>query len=213
MTIGERLAKLRELAKMDQGELARAVGVKRATISSWETDRRVPSRKYLFELANLFRVSVEYILGFGREGAKPSGTDALPGDGHVSGVVPLPVYGSVGPGTGGLSRNRIVGQEVVAVDEVRDGHYFFFRVSGNAMEGDIKDGYVAFIKEGGEASDGDVVLVSVNAEDAVLRRYRRTGGTSGMVVLQPDNPSYPPIVAAPENVRVIGKVVWVKFKP
>lgn len=213
MMIGKRLAKLRELAKMNQEDVGRAVGVKRTTVSSWETDRRAPGRKYLFKLANLFRVSVEYILGFEREGGSPPQADTSGFD-LISGVILLPVYGSIGPGAGGLSRSRIVGQEVVAVDEVRDGHYFFFRVSGDAMKGDIRDGHIALIKEGGEGvADGDVVLVSINAEDAVLRRYRRTGATAGMIVLQPDNPAYPPIVAAPENVCIVGKVIWVKFKP
>lgn len=200
---------------MNQEDVAGTVGVKRTTVSSWETDRRVPGRKYLFQLASLYGVTVEYILGFNREGKKSPQADTSVAD-YISGVVPLPVYGSVGPGAGGLSRDRIVGQEVVPVDEVRDGHYFFFRVSGDAMKGDIKDGYIALVKEGDpdqEVSDGDVVLVSINAEDAVLRRYRRTGGTAGMIVLQPDNPAYPPIVASPENVRIVGKVIWVKFKP
>lgn len=212
MTVGDRLAKLRELAKMGQRDVAQAVGVERPTVSSWETNRRMPSRKYLYKLANLFRVSVDYILGFEAEGESLPRADAS-GRHYVSGVVLLPVYGSVGPGSGGLSHNRIVGQEVVAVDEVRDGHYFFFRVSGDSMKGDIKDGYVALVKEGeDDLEDGDVILVSVNANDAILRRYRRGGAASGTIVLQADNPEYPPIVVLRQNAHIVGKVIWVKFK-
>lgn len=211
MKLGRRIAKLRELAGLKQEKVAAALGVERTTVSSWETDRRAPGKEHILGLANLFRVSTDYILGY--EAGHSAVEEMLRPEsnpGTNSGVVALPLYGSVGPGAGGLSPERIVGTEVVTMDEVRDGHYFCFRVSGDAMEGQIKAGYTALVKEGAQVSDGNVVLASVNAEEGILRRYRRSGG---LVVLQADNPAYAPILASPENVKIIGKVVWVRFYP
>lgn len=64
-TVSERLKLLRENAHITQAELARTLGVTRAAVNSWEIGLTVPSTTYIIELAKLFRVSTDYILGMG----------------------------------------------------------------------------------------------------------------------------------------------------
>lgn len=63
-TFGERLKMLRIKKKMLQKEVAAAIGAKRGTVAAWESEAgRLPEVNYIIKLANLFNVSVDYLLG------------------------------------------------------------------------------------------------------------------------------------------------------
>lgn len=59
----KRLRDLREKNNLQQKELAKELDVLEATISMWETGKRVPYSDMLIKLANFFDVSVDYLLG------------------------------------------------------------------------------------------------------------------------------------------------------
>lgn len=61
-----RIKTLRENAKMTQAELARKLGITRSSVNAWEMGISVPSTQYLVELAELFQVSTDYLLGIKR---------------------------------------------------------------------------------------------------------------------------------------------------
>jgi transcriptional regulator with XRE-family HTH domain len=63
MTLGRRIRKLREGLDLSQIELAARLSVANSTISQWEADKRVPDSVMLERLADLFNVSVDYLLG------------------------------------------------------------------------------------------------------------------------------------------------------
>ena len=58
-----RLKQLRSDKQLRQEQVARLVGVSKGAISAYETDIRQPSYDVLIRLANLYRVSVDYLLG------------------------------------------------------------------------------------------------------------------------------------------------------
>lgn len=64
-TFGDRLAKARRYARMEQGEMALALGVSRPTISTWERDENQP--RHLFHIAqqwaDLTGVELAWLLG------------------------------------------------------------------------------------------------------------------------------------------------------
>ena len=60
----ERLKELRKSANLSQAKLATKVGFNRSTISDWETRDKEPSFKTLCELARIFDVSTDYLLGY-----------------------------------------------------------------------------------------------------------------------------------------------------
>ena len=60
---GQRISYLRESHKLTQTELARRLGITRASLSHYETGRRVPDFDTLAKMADLFGVSVDYIIG------------------------------------------------------------------------------------------------------------------------------------------------------
>ena len=58
-----RLRQLRLDKRLRQDQVARLVGVSKGAISAYETDIRQPSYDVLIRLANLYRVSADYLLG------------------------------------------------------------------------------------------------------------------------------------------------------
>jgi len=61
--IGERISELRNRANLSQAELARKLSVTRSSVNAWESSLSAPTAVYLIELAKLFHVSTDYLLG------------------------------------------------------------------------------------------------------------------------------------------------------
>lgn len=73
--VAERIKALREQKQMTQTELARQLGITRSGVNAWEMGISVPSTQYIVELANIFRVSADYLLG--REESAALGVSGL----------------------------------------------------------------------------------------------------------------------------------------
>ncbi|MEM7188235.1 MAG: helix-turn-helix domain-containing protein [Pseudomonadota bacterium] len=61
-TFGDRLARARDFAQMDQSTLARRLGVKLATIRNWEADRSEPRANKLQTLSGLLNISIIWLM-------------------------------------------------------------------------------------------------------------------------------------------------------
>jgi transcriptional regulator with XRE-family HTH domain len=59
----EKIKTLRDRKKMTQADLARELGITRASVNSWEMGLAVPSTALIVELSHLFHVSTDYLLG------------------------------------------------------------------------------------------------------------------------------------------------------
>lgn len=60
--IGERLKSLRQASKMNQTQVAEVLNVKRETYASWEIGRSAPKYDTLIRIAQLYNVTLEYLL-------------------------------------------------------------------------------------------------------------------------------------------------------
>ena len=63
LTVAERIKSLREKLELTQAEIARQLGISRAGVNAWEMGLAVPSTQYVVELAKMFGVSTDYLLG------------------------------------------------------------------------------------------------------------------------------------------------------
>ena len=61
--IAESIKVLRENREMTQTDLAKYLGITRSSVNAWEMGISVPSTQYIVELAKLFKVSTDYLLG------------------------------------------------------------------------------------------------------------------------------------------------------
>ena len=63
LTVGQRIRKHRNKLGLSQMQLANELSVKQASISCWEADKVLPSTFILNDLAELFNISIDELLG------------------------------------------------------------------------------------------------------------------------------------------------------
>ena len=61
--VSDRIKHLRETKAMTQSDLAKELGITRSSVNAWEMGISVPSTQYIVELASIFKVSTDYLLG------------------------------------------------------------------------------------------------------------------------------------------------------
>ena len=61
--IGEKIKQLRERNNLTQTALAKKLNVTRSSVNAWEMGISIPSTSLIVELAKLFHVSTDYLLG------------------------------------------------------------------------------------------------------------------------------------------------------
>lgn len=61
--VADKIKALREQKGMTQTDLAKQLGITRSSVNAWEMGISVPSTQYIVELAHIFKVSTDYLLG------------------------------------------------------------------------------------------------------------------------------------------------------
>lgn len=61
--VSDRIRLLRERRGLTQSELAKQLGITRSSVNAWEQGISVPSTRYIVELAAIFKISTDYLLG------------------------------------------------------------------------------------------------------------------------------------------------------
>ncbi len=72
-----RLKTLRSQHKMTQEELAKLIGVERSSVGKYESANVIPSAEVLTKIADIFNVSIDYLLGRDDNISKVSATDEV----------------------------------------------------------------------------------------------------------------------------------------
>ena len=65
--ICDTIKQLRENAGYSQSVLAKKLNVTRSAVNAWEMGLSVPTTQYVVDIARLFRVSADYLLGLSTE--------------------------------------------------------------------------------------------------------------------------------------------------
>lgn len=61
--VADRIKSLREQKGLTQTELSKQLGITRSSVNAWEMGISVPSTQYIVELAGIFGISTDYLLG------------------------------------------------------------------------------------------------------------------------------------------------------
>ncbi len=61
--LGRRLKGLRQQKGWSLNEMGRYLGVTKQAVSRWESGERIPAIEVVCQIADLFQVSVDYLLG------------------------------------------------------------------------------------------------------------------------------------------------------
>lgn len=196
------MKKLRQMRGFSQYELARILGVSRSRIAMYEQGRAEPDTEMLRRLAELFGVTVDYLLS----SESPLNRTSPPDDAIPA--VLVPVLGVIRAGEPIFAEQNILGYLHAPAGKLNPAYeHFFLRVEGDSMSGDgILPGDFVLVRKQDHAEDGDIVVVIVNGDEATIKRLRLL---NGHIALVPSNPEYRPAVYPPEEVIIIGKVLMV----
>lgn len=61
--IAEKIKILRKQNKWTQTQLSKELGITRSAVNGWEMGISIPSTQYIVELAEIFKVSTDFLLG------------------------------------------------------------------------------------------------------------------------------------------------------
>jgi repressor LexA len=119
----------------------------------------------------------------------------------------VPLLGDVAAGTDVLAQENV--EEVLPLpqDFTGDGDLFMLRVRGDSMiEAGILDGDFVVCRSQSTAEQGEIVVAGIPGEEATVKTFTTKNGD---VWLLPANPHLGPMVFAPEDVRIFGRIVTV----
>ncbi|MFH5182905.1 LexA family protein [Paenibacillus sp. TAB 01] len=196
---GKKLKELRKIEKWTQEEVAKKLGVSKQTYSHYENEQRRPSLDTIRELAAVYQVNIDDIFSDNKEN-KDDAKTLTPVGGEL---VLLPIVGKISCGNGNLAFENIEGYEPTPKEWLSSGEYFYLRANGDSMSGArIYDGDLLLIRKQPEVENGEIAAVLIG-DTAYLKRVYRNGDT---LVLQSENPNYPPVFCPPAETQIIGKL-------
>ncbi|MBR6729672.1 MAG: helix-turn-helix domain-containing protein [Clostridia bacterium] len=193
-----RLKKLRKSKGLNQEELAQLLGVRKTTISNYETGYSSPTNATLRQMAECLGVSISELLGESpsmRESSSP-----------LSSMRHIPLY-EVYPGTG-LTAVQPDSYFTLPAVSLEEGNYIALKISDERMSrAHLSSGSFAFIRRQPYVYDGDIAAAICNEELVLGRFYRSAEGF--MLVPESYNSAYHPLFFSKENesVTIIGKVI------
>jgi repressor LexA len=201
--IGKRIKEFRKAHNLTTEELAEKIGTTRATVTRYENGVRKANQDVLFQLADIFNVSVDDF--FPPRDSMPSNIIYPLSSGLQQ--VSIPLVGTIACGDPITAEENLDGYiEETFEKPVPSGTLFALRCKGHSMEPTIPDKAIVVIHEQPEVEDGEIAAVQVDHDtEATLKRIKHQGN---MILLLPDNKNYDPIVLNEDNPgRIIGKAI------
>lgn len=205
MTTGERLRTLRKELGISADDVAKALGVSRATVFRYEKGdiEKVPG-SMLEPLAKVLHTTPAYLMGWENN---PLPADAYP----YNPTHRIPILGRISAGLPLYAEENVEGYTYT---ELNGGaEYFALRVSGDSMNSlRIQDGDLVIVRRQEIVENGEIAVVMVGDDEATMKRFYQKGNT---VTLMPQstNPDHMPQIYNLQDtcIRIIGKVVKVEF--
>lgn len=204
--IGSRIRRFRQSRNLTAEELATKLNTTRATITRYENGDRKANQDVLFQLAEIFNVSVDDFFPSRKNNNKEI-TNVIYPKGDSLRRVSIPIVGEIACGDPITAEENIEGYtEQVFTNNVPEGPLFALQCKGDSMEPTIPDGALAIIHEQPEVEDGEIAAVLVDDDcEATLKRIKHQGD---LVMLVPDNKKYDPIVLDEKHPgHIVGKAI------
>lgn len=206
--IGQKIKQFRNARNLTAEELAEKIGTTRATITRYETGARKANQDVLFQLADIFNVSVDDFFP-----PRPSKNNIPSNIVHPEGTIQLtiPIIGQIACGDPITAEENIEGYTEETFERpIPSGTLFALRCKGHSMEPTIHDGSLVTIREQPTVEDGEIAAVLVDGDnEATLKRVKHQGN---LIMLMPDNQEYDPIILDKNNPgRIVGKAVHVSW--
>jgi repressor LexA len=200
--IGENIRRFRLQVSLTQKELAEKLYRSESAVRMWELGKSEPDGDTLVNMANIFGVSVDHILGKEPSHLPPSNLSPLP----QRGMRVLPVYETVSAGFGAQAEDCIIDYlPCFIISDSEAENSIAIKVKGDSMYPKIEDGDIIRVIKQNNADDGQIAVVLVDDEGFVKRVHYTADG----IELQSINPLYPPMhfkATDTDRIRIVGIV-------
>lgn len=206
---GKRMKDRRKELGMSAEIVAKFLGVSPATVYRYERGdiEKLPGT-VLGPLSEILRTTPNYLMGWSDNVSDTVVSPSIPAAGNI---IPLPktytvpLLGLIACGDPILAEQNIIDQ--VPVPENVKGADFALQCKGDSMIGArIYDGDIVYIRQQPTVDNGQIAAILIDDEATLKRVYCYPG----KLVLNPENPAYPPLVySGPEleNIRILGLAV------
>lgn len=180
--------------------VAKETGISATTFTDWKNGRSTPKIDKLKKIADLFGVSLEYMMGATEARTRSDGTK-------------IAIIGEIRAGSPIITDQTILGYETADVGDSEE--YFYLKVCGDSMKNiGMVDGSLVLFHKQQYAEDGDIVACLVGGDSATVKRFRRSKKN---VYLLPENEDYSPIRLTTDDfesgeARILGVAREVKIK-
>ena len=198
------LQRYMDLNHLSRSDVCAALGFKYSTFTDWVNGNKYPRIDKIEMLANYFGVEKSDLIE-NKRGQKASDSPVLPDN-----IMPMPKTYKI-PLLGTIA----CGEPILAAENIEDEveipeHIhadFALRCKGDSMiNARIHDGDIVYIRQQPAVNNGEIAAVLIDEEATLKRVYVH----SDHIVLQPENPSFDPLVyfgEAMEQIRILGKAV------
>lgn len=207
-SIGQKIAKAREAAGLNQSELARALKVTPQSVQKWEAGGS-PKNKRLEDVAKALNVSVGYLL---------DDQSAAENPGYAVNLCTVPILmneASMGSGADVQSEDVMAGTITLTnqfvenyVHPARSNDLRFIHAYGDSMAPTLNSGDVLLIDTGVTEVRIDGIYVLRAHGRLFVKRVRQR--MDGNFEISSDNPTHKTVdvLNGDHEVSVVGRVVW-----
>lgn len=209
MRISEKIYRLRTENDLTQVDFGKIAGVSDKAVSTWELGLKSPRMKALQKICSHFNIDINAFADPDSEIYNDSASveqrfrppdNIMP----MPKTYKIPLLGTIACGEPILAAENI--EDEVEIPEHIHAD-FALRCKGDSMiNARIHDGDIVYIRQQPAVNNGEIAAVLIGDEATLKRVYVH----SDHVVLQPENPSFDPLVYfgdAMEQIRVLGKAV------
>ena len=194
MSIGKRIANLREEYGWKQYALAQKMDLNPAALNKIENGKRSIKEEEISKVAQIFGISTDTLLGV---------NTPRPGN-------RIPILGTVVAGQPAYAAENIVGWEEVTDKMSMQGKLFALKVKGSSMEPEFKEGDIVIVREQPDIESGDIAVVLINGDEATLKKVKKDPNglflyAFNQAVYEPHFYSNNDIETLP--VRIVGRVI------
>lgn len=227
---------LREKKNMEQLELAEMLGRKSSSsISEWEKGKYTPRIGTLNDIAKIFKVDIDDLM---TKDLSKNNNSAVPSietiynqlekprqtkvynfaeqqlEEQNSNVVHFPKKEKLptikNSASAANPTELVYGDTVVEEEEferVPSSADFAVPIIGDSMEPVIRNGQFVFVKEQPDVEDGEIAIVEIDGDGVTCKEVFKDYENQS-IILRSINELYEDRVVSPEQIRIIGKVVF-----
>ncbi|MGJ0973768.1 XRE family transcriptional regulator [Enterococcus avium] len=226
--VGEQIKKFRERRNMTQDDLAEKLGTTRQSISRYEIGERKANQDILFALSDILGVAVDDFFPAAKEGITTIYNQLAPPrqekvynfaerqleEQNRGNVVHFPKKEKLptikNSASAANPTELVYGDTVVEEEEferVPSSADFAVPIIGDSMEPVIRNGQFVFVKEQPDVEDGEIAIVEIDGDGVTCKEVFKDYENQS-IILRSINELYEDRVVSPEQIRIIGKVVF-----